>query len=383
MEQFTHIRQACQERREGRVVHRAANSHSHRFDKRIIRLCLRSFGQGQNFLLGEVLHTVPLIERVRFQSDHRELVIAAERSLDAYRRGKVAIDRHQRAFRSFRQVEGHGQFFIFQKRDPFSHVAFIVDQRHFHRDQHRLLGWLAGCCWRLLFQRDSNLARFRIPAFFHRDFWRSSLRIPESELSEVLLADFFETGIKILDGDSLSIMTVEIEVHAFAIGFLTEHPAQHANYLRALFIDRGRVEIIDGPIGGRAHRVRQWAGILGKLACAQADDVLYPLHWARAHVGRKILITENRQAFLEAQLEPVSTRDPVASPVVEIFMGDDAFDGLEICVGRGVFVSQHIGRVEDVQTFVLHGAEIEVAHSHDIEHAEIILPAIGLLIPFH
>ena len=178
-------------------------------------------------------------------------------------------------------------------------------------------------------------------------------------------------------------MAVEIEVHPLAIGFLAEHPAQHADDLGALLVDGCRVEIVDGAIGFRAYGMGERAGIFGELARPQADDILDALHRARPHVGGEVLVTEDRETFLQAELEPVTAGDAVAGPVMEVFVRHDAFDGFEIRIGRRVFIRQHIGGVEDVQALVLHGAEIEIAHGHNVEHAEIIFPAIGLFIPFH
>ena len=178
-------------------------------------------------------------------------------------------------------------------------------------------------------------------------------------------------------------MPLEIQVHALAIHFLAENPAQHADHLGALLINGCRIEIVDCTIGFRANGMGQRPGIFRELACPQANYVLDALDGTRAHVRREILVTEDRQAFLQAQLEPVPAGNPVAGPVVEVFVRDDALDGFEVCIGGRVLVRQHIGRVEDVQPLVLHGAEIEVADGHDVEHAQIIFPAICVLVPFH
>ena len=73
--------------------------------------------------------------------------------------------------------------------------------------------------------------------------------------------------------------------------------------------------------------------IFGKLPPAQVDDVRYAFDRGGAHVGRELRVAENRQAFLEAELEPVPAGDAVARPVVEILMGDDGFDPFKVHVG--------------------------------------------------
>ena len=64
-------------------------------------------------------------------------------------------------------------------------------------------------------------------------------------------------------------------------------------------------------------------------------------------------------------------------------MRDDALDGLEVGVGRRVAVSENVGRVEDVEALVLHRAEIEVAHGHDLEDVQVVLAPEDVLVPAH
>ena len=99
--------------------------------------------------------------------------------------------------------------------------------------------------------------------------------------------------------------------------------------------------------------------------------------------AREALVAEDRQALLQAQLEPVAAGDPVAGPVVEILVGDDALDALVVHVGGGRRVGQQERGVEDVQPLVLHGPEVEVAHGDDHEQVEVVLAAEGLLVPLH
>ena len=84
--------------------------------------------------------------------------------------------------------------------------------------------------------------------------------------------------------------------------------------------------------------MRQRAGIFGELGTAQGADVVDPADRRRALIGGEALITEDRQAFLQRQLEPIAAGDAVTRPIVEIFMGDDRGDGVEIVVGRRFLV---------------------------------------------
>jgi hypothetical protein len=57
----------------------------------------------------------------------------------------------------------------------------------------------------------------------------------------------------------------------------------------------------------------------------------------------ELLVAEDGQAFLEAELEPVAAGDAVARPVVEVLVPDHAFDVGEVGVGgRGWLASTYL-----------------------------------------
>ena len=68
----------------------------------------------------------------------------------------------------------------------------------------------------------------------------------------------------------------------------------------------------------------QRAGILGKLRCAQRAHFGDALDRRATLVGRELLIAEDGQPLLQRELKPVAAGHPVARPVVEILVGDDA-----------------------------------------------------------
>ena len=80
------------------------------------------------------------------------------------------------------------------------------------------------------------------------------------------------------------------------------------------------------------------AGVLRELARAERPHVLDPLHRLATLLGGECLIAEDRQPLLETELEPVAAGYPIAGPVVEVFVGDDALDALVVgvCRGRGI-----------------------------------------------
>jgi hypothetical protein len=110
----------------------------------------------------------------------------------------------------------------------------------------------------------------------------------------------------------------------------------HAHHLGAFFVDGAGVEIIDLDKTGRPYRMRHRAGILGKLAGAQAAHFADASCLAVVQVGAEFLITEHGQAFLQRELEPVAAGDAVAGPVMEILVRDDAVDIFEIDVSSDI-----------------------------------------------
>jgi hypothetical protein len=103
----------------------------------------------------------------------------------------------------------------------------------------------------------------------------------------------------------------------------------------------------------------------------------------RAHVGGELLVAEDGQALLEAELEPVAAGDAVAGPVVEILVRDDALDAGEVLHRWRCRAGQDVLGVEDVEALVLHRAHVEVADGDDVEHVEVVLAAVALLVPAH
>ena len=60
-----------------------------------------------------------------------------------------------------------------------------------------------------------------------------------------------------------------------------------------------------------------------------------------------LLVTEDGEALLERELEPVAARDPVPSPVVKVLVRNNSLDPLEVRVRRcprwrdGVSINAH------------------------------------------
>ena len=192
-----------------------------------------------------------------------------------------------------------------------------------------------------------------------------------------------ERGDEIVTGHGLPVMALEIEVRAAPEPVTAKIAGHHADNLGPLLIDGRRVEIVDFTIGFGADRMRRRAAVLGELGSPQQADITGALDALVMHVGREALVTIDRQAFFQRQLEPVSAGNAVAGPVVEIFMRHDGFDAVQILVRRGGRVGENELAVEDVQALVFHRPHVEMADGDDLEQVEVIFQPVGLLVPFH
>ena len=207
--------------------------------------------------------------------------------------------------------------------------------------------------------------------------------VPAHEAGEALARSVFEAGDEIFDSGGSAVAALEIELHAAFERVFANDPLQHANDFAALFIDGRSVKVVDLLIARWPHRMRERARVFAELTRAQALHVLDALHRARALVSGELLLAINREAFFQTELKPVTARDAIAGPVVEIFMADDGFDGFEVCIRRGLGVSQDQRRVEDVEAFVFHRAEIKIAYGDDVEEIEIVFSLEDVFVPFH
>ena len=188
---------------------------------------------------------------------------------------------------------------------------------------------------------------------------------------------------ELLHRRGLAVVAGEVEVHAFAEIFGPEQRLEHAHDLGALLVDRRGVEIVDLVIERGPHRMGERAGVLDELVGAQAAHIADALDRARALVGAELLIAKDREAFLEAELEPVAAGDAVAGPIVEIFVRDDRLDRIVIAVGCRLRRGEHVFVVEDVEALVLHGPHVEVGYRDDHENIEIVFAAELGLVPAH
>ena len=129
------------------------------------------------------------------------------------------------------------------------------------------------------------------------------------------------------------------------------------------------------------------ACIFGELRGAQHAYVFDTFDGAGRRVGAQVhaefLVAEDRQAFFQAQLEPVAAGDAVAAPVMEVFVAHHTFDVGKVHVRGSGLAGQHELGVEDVQALVLHRAHVEVAGGDDHETFQVQRQAEAGFVPGH
>ncbi len=209
------------------------------------------------------------------------------------------------------------------------------------------------------------------------------MAVPTHKRRHIFARGLRETLQKFFYSGRCPVEARKIKIAAFAESLRAQPAFQHTDKLSAFFIDRRRVKIIDLQIALWPHRVGERAIIFRKLPRSQGANIFDPLHGRPALIGRELLIAEYGETFFEAKLKPIPAGNAVARPVVEIFMGDNGLDPFKIHIGCCRGVCEQEGAIEDIQTFIFHRAEIEIAHSHDHEPVEIIFPTKGVFIPTH
>ena len=262
-------------------------------------------------------------------------------------------------------------------------AAGAVEQPDGKRDVHRLLLRLARRRPQALPHREREALARRVVTAFDLEVRRAGLRVPQAELREVDARRIFHRIRKVVAGDGLAVMALEVEIDALAVTLRSQQRVHHPHHLGALLVDGRGVEIVDLDVGVRPHGMGHRPGVLRELAGAQSADIVDARIGGRAHVGRELLVAKDRQPFLERELEPVAAGDPVAGPVMEVFVGDDGLDRMIVEIRRRLRIGQDELRVEDVQPLVLHRAHVEVVDGDDHERVEVVFEAVDILVPLH
>ena len=84
-------------------------------------------------------------------------------------------------------------------------------------------------------------------------------------------------------------------------------------------------------------------------------------------ISGETLIAKDGQPFFQGELKPITAGNPVACPIMEIFMSNNGFHPAQISICGGVCIRQHKFTVKDIQTLIFHRAHIEMADSNDLK----------------
>ena len=262
-------------------------------------------------------------------------------------------------------------------------LAVGADEAEADRDMDRIGPRAGGALVERLAQGEGQPVGAGVVVLAHRQGRGAGLVVPDGQMREVNARGRLEAGEIVLDRRGVAVMALEIEVHPLPEAILAEDGGEHPDDLGALVVDGGRVEVVDLLVFRRSDGMLERALILGELVRLQAPDRADALHRGGALVGAEFLVAIDRQAFLQAELEPVAAGDAVAGPVVEIFVGDHRLDAGIVGVGRRLRIEQHVFVVEDVEALVLHRAHVEVGDGDDVEHVEVVFAAEAALVPDH
>ena len=97
---------------------------------------------------------------------------------------------------------------------------------------------------------------------------RARLRVPALELREGRIVRVRHRRAEVVARDRLSVVALEVEVHALAETALAEERRVHAHDLGALVVHGRGVEVVHLDVGIGAHRMGHGPGIFGELTLA-------------------------------------------------------------------------------------------------------------------
>mmetsp|Transcript_49369 Transcript_49369/g.119717 ORF Transcript_49369/g.119717 Transcript_49369/m.119717 type:complete len:235 (-) Transcript_49369:213-917(-) len=209
---------------------------------------------------------------------------------------------------------------------------------------------------------------------------RARLLVPEVE--GVLQGVPPQHGVpELVARDGGAVVPLEVCIESPAESLPAQQRLVHAHHLCALLIHRAGVEVVHLFVEGRPDRVGERPPVLDKLVLAHESDVVDALDAAGVEIRGELLVPEDREALLEREVEPRVEGNPVAGPVVEVLVADDALDRLVRVVGGRLRGGEDEAGVEDVERLVLHGAHVEVVDHDDVELLEVVHAAPPLLVP--
>ena len=231
------------------------------------------------------------------------------------------------------------------------------------------------------------MQRIALPRFVvfirHLQLRRSGLGVPVAKLFQVDIAGIFHRTNEFFAGDSLAIVSIEIQIRALAKQLRAQQSVDHSNNFGTFLVHSRGVEVGNFNEGVRPYRVGHWPGVFGELHCTQKTDVFHPLDRARPHISRELGVPKHGKTLFQAELKPVSAGHPVARPVVKILVSDNSFYPLKTGISGRFWTGQNTGGIKDVEAFILHRPHVEIIDGDNIKNIQIVLTAEGFLIPEH
>ncbi len=262
-------------------------------------------------------------------------------------------------------------------------VSFTTQQPQCHRNDQGFFYRLSRRDGAGLLQGKEKTPGSRVVPALCRHQGRARLRIPATELLQIHPGGLLHRAHEILAGHRLAIVALKVKIRPCPKALRAQQRMNHPHHFRTLFINGHGVEVgnFDKRLG--PHRVRQRAGIFGKLRIAEHIDVCHALHRGRAHICGKLGIPENGEPLFQAELEPVAAGHPVAGPVVKVLVGDNRLHILELGIRCDLRAAEHTGAVENIQPLVFHRTHVEIINGHNIEDIEVVFAPVHLFVPAH
>ena len=125
--------------------------------------------------------------------------------------------------------------------------------------------------------------------------------IPETELFDIepegltiRTSPIHNRCDEILCGGSFSIVALEKQAHSPHETLRTQQCPQHANQFRTFFVNRGCVEVINGLVGIRFHRMGRRTCIFTELRVTKHRRIFNSLQWFGMKVCGETLVAKNR-----------------------------------------------------------------------------------------
>ena len=114
---------------------------------------------------------------------------------------------------------------------------------------------------------------------------RAGLAVPAAELREIAAVGIGHGGAEIVARDGLTIVALEVQVHALTEAVAAKQGLVHAHDFCAFLVHRDGVEVVDLFVAVGAHRVGHGACVFRELRLAQRAHVFDALDGARAGSG--------------------------------------------------------------------------------------------------